>query len=288
MMPAAGSAAWRRPLAPLAALGQRLAGLDPRLVQIAFLAALLGTGVLTRDFSLRAEQMAACFAVGLATQALWVRALGLRGVGYLSALVTCFGLSVLLRADSLLVHPLAAAACLSAKFALRRNGKHLFNPTNLGVVLAIGLLPGAWVSPGQWGSDLALACWAVALGGIVARRARRIDIGLAFLGFYLLELALRVAWLGQSWSVFLHQLQSGALILFAFFMIPDPMTIPNRGAARVLFAACVAMLAFVWQYVLYSQNGLIWSLFLCAPLVPLLDRLWPGQTYAWRASRSNA
>lgn len=288
MMPAAGSAARRRPLAPLAALGQRLAGLDPRLVQIAFLAALLGTGVLTRDFSLRAEQMAACFAAGLATQALWVRALGLRGVGYLSALVTCFGLSVLLRADSLWVHPLAAAACLSAKFALRLNGKHLFNPTNLGVVLAIGLLPGAWVSPGQWGSDLALACWAVALGGIVARRARRLDIGLAFLGFYLLELALRVAWLGQSWSVFLHQLQSGALILFAFFMISDPMTIPNRGAARVLFAACVAMLAFVWQYVLYSQNALIWSLFLCAPLVPLLDRLWPGQTYAWRASRSNA
>lgn len=94
--------------------------------------------------------------------------------------------------------------------------------------------------------------------------------------------------LGQSWNVFLHQMQSGTLILFAFFMISDPMTIPNRGAARVLFAACVAMLAFVWQYVLYIPNGLIWSLFLCAPLVPLLDRLWPGQTYAWRASRSNA
>ncbi len=283
MTPVASDAAGQRGAPPPIALRRRIAGLDPRLVQIAFLAALLGTGVLTRDFSLRIEQMAACFAAGLATQAIGVHALGLRRVGYLSALVTCFGLSVLLRADSLWVHPLAAAVCLSAKFVLRVNGKHLFNPTNLGVVLALAVLPGAWVSPGQWGSDLAIACWAVVLGGIVARRARRLDIGLAFLGFYLLELALRVAWLGQSWNVFLHQLQSGALILFAFFMISDPMTIPSRGAARVVFAAGVALLAFVWQYVLYIPNALIWSLFLCAPLVPLLDRLLPGEMYTWRA-----
>ncbi len=286
MMPAAQSAA-SRPAAALmrrlAALGRRVRGADPRLVQIAFLATLLGVGVLARDFSLRAEQMALCFAAGLATQALWVRALGLNRVGYLSAIVTCFGLSVLLRADSLWVHPLAAAACLSAKFVLRVNGKHLFNPTNLGVVLSLLLLPGAWVSPGQWGSDLAIACWAVSLGGVVASRARRLDIGIAFLAFYVLALALRIAWLGQSWSVLAHQMQSGALILFAFFMISDPMTIPSRASARVLFAAGVAALAFAWQYLLYIPNGLIWSLFLCAPLVPLLDRLMPGEAYAWRA-----
>ena len=65
---------------------------DPRLYQIGFLAALLTTGIVARDFSLRWEQMLLCFAAGLATQRLWVRHLGLKRVGYLSAVVTCFGL----------------------------------------------------------------------------------------------------------------------------------------------------------------------------------------------------
>jgi Na+-transporting NADH:ubiquinone oxidoreductase subunit NqrB len=261
-----------------------LARLDVRLYQIVFLAALLGTGVLVRDFSLDPRQVVLAFAAGVATQLYWVRRLGLSGVGILSALITCFGLSVLLRADSLWVHPLAAAACLSAKFTLRMWGKHLFNPTNLGVVLAVLLLPGAWVSAGQWGSDLLVACWVVALGGIVAGRARSAGLSLAFLGFFLGAYALRVAWLGQSWAVFTHLLQNGTLLMFAFFMISDPMTAPNRPAARVVYAACVAGLAFAWQFGLFLPNGPIWALFLCAPLVPLFDRLWPAARPAWRRS----
>ncbi|KPK08947.1 MAG: hypothetical protein AMJ64_01825 [Betaproteobacteria bacterium SG8_39] len=264
----------------------RIAGalrrLDARLYQIAFLALLLGIGVLARDFSLQPEQVALTFAAGIATQRLWLRALGLSGVGVLSAVITCFGLSVLLRADSLWVHPLAAAACLSAKFVLRVHGKHLFNPTNLGVVLAVLLLPGAWVSAGQWGADLLIACWVVALGGVVANRARSFDMSAAFLAFYLGALGARVAWLGQDWSVFAHQLQSGALLVFAFFMISDPMTIPNRRAARMAYAAGVAALAYAWQYLFYAPNGPLWALFLCTPLVPLLDRIWPGERPAWR------
>lgn len=259
-----------------------LARLDARLYQILFLALLLGTGVLVRDFSLDPRQVALAFAAGIATQLFWVRRLGLSGVGILSALITCFGLSVLLRADSLWVHPLAAAACLSAKFVLRVEGKHLYNPTNLGVVLAVLLLPGTWVSPGQWGSDLLVACWVVALGGVVAGRARSAGLSLSFLAFFLGAYALRVAWLGQSWAVFLHLLQNGGLLMFAFFMISDPMTAPNHPLARIAYAACVAALAFAWQFGLFVQNGPIWALFLCAPLVPLLDRLWPGAAPAWQ------
>jgi len=262
-----------------------LAQLDARLYQIAFLALLLGAGVLARDFSLEARQVALTFVAGIATQLVWVRALGLRRVGVLSAVITCFGLAVLLRADSLWVHPLAAVACLSAKFLLRVNGKHLFNPTNLGVVIAVLLLPGAWISPGQWGADLLLACWVVALGGIVANHARSVDMSAAFLICYVGLLAARVAWLGQDWSVLAHQLQSGALLVFAFFMISDPMTIPNRVRARVAYAACVAGLAYVWQYVFYVPNGPVWALFLCAPLVPLLDRIWPGARPIWGHDR---
>src|SRR6202022_442715 len=48
---------------------------DARVFQILFLALLLTTGVLLRDFSLHPLQMALAFAAGLATQAFWLKRL---------------------------------------------------------------------------------------------------------------------------------------------------------------------------------------------------------------------
>jgi Na+-transporting NADH:ubiquinone oxidoreductase subunit NqrB len=261
---------------------KRLSFIDARFFQIVFLAALLTVGVLLRDFSLKPQQMLLAFAAGLATQAFWLRRLGLQQKGFLSAVVTCCGLSLLLRSDTLWVHPLAACLAMSSKFVLRVNGKHLYNPANLGVIAALSLLPGTWVSPGQWGSDLALAVWFLMLGTIVTQRARRLDVSWVFLSAFLGLAALRVAVLGQSWSIWWHQLGNGALLLFAFFMISDPMTIPNRTGARIAYAVIVALGAAAWQFLLFRPNALIWALFLATPLVPLFDRFFPGEKFAWR------
>jgi len=260
----------------------KLAPRDARVFQILFLAALLTTGVVLRDFSLQPLQMVFAFAAGLATQAFWLKRFGLQQKGFLSAVVTCCGLSLLLRSDTLWAHALAATLAMSSKFVLRINGKHLYNPANLGVIAAISLLPGTWVSSGQWGSDLAFAVWLLMLGTIVTQRARRLDVSWVFLGAFLGLVALRVALLGQSWAIWWHQLGNGALLLFAFFMISDPMTIPNRSGARIAYAVIVALGAAAWQYLLFKPNGLIWALFLLTPLVPVLDRMFPGQKFAWR------
>jgi enediyne biosynthesis protein E5 len=255
--------------------------LDPRLYQLLFLGLLLLTGALLRDFSIRPAQILLTFAAGLLTQSFWIRRLGLVNVNNLSAAITCFSLSLLLRADNHWIHPLAAFLAISSKFLIRIRGKHVFNPGNLGVILALLFLPGAWVSAGQWGHDVALAGWFIALGTIVVVKAKRLDISWAFLGFYLGLIGLRVLWLGQRPAVWYHQVENGSILLFAFFMISDPMTIPNRQRGRILYAALVAGLAFVWQFTLFRTNGLLWSLFLLSPLVPLLDALWPASRYEW-------
>jgi len=167
---------------------------------------------------------------------------------------------------------------------IRVNDKHLYNPANLGIIVATTLLPGAWISPGQWGNDLAFAALFVALGGTVVARARRVDIAWVFLGAWLGLVALRVLVLGQSWAVWMHQLGSGALLLFAFFMISDPMTIPNDTRGRILYAVLVACVAYAWAYVLFRPNALPWALFLATPLVPLIDRIWKAPRFEWRAA----
>jgi Na+-transporting NADH:ubiquinone oxidoreductase subunit NqrB len=254
---------------------------DPRIFQIFALGVLLAIGALVRDFSIQPTQIVLTFAAGLVAQHACWSLNPSRQRSYRSAIITCFSLSLLLRADSLLAHPLAAAAAISSKSIFRFRGKHLFNPTTFGVIFAIVLLPGAWVSPGQWGQDVAIAAWVVMLGTLVTQRARRGDISWTFAALYLGAIAVRVAYLGQRFAVWTHQLQNGALLLFAFFMISDPMTGPNSRRGRFAHAALVAAIALAWQFRFYRTNGLIWALIIAAPAVPIWDAIWPAQKFEW-------
>lgn len=258
---------------------------DPRFLQILFLGALLLAGALLYDFTLRPEQVLLDFAGGLAAQWCHLRRLNLRHRGYASAAITCLGTSVLIRADNLWVHPLAAALAVSSKFLLRVRGKHLFNPGNFGILAALLFFPGAWVSPGQWGRDTALLGWMLVLGSVVAGRAMRSDASWCFLTAYLGASALRCGFLGYEAEVFLHLLKNGSLLLFAFFMISDPMTLPDHPHARRAHAALVGLFAFVWQFVLFFQYAPLWGLFLLAPLVPAWDSAFRCQRFDWTATQ---
>lgn len=265
-----------------------IATLDARWLQIVFLGALLLCGALWRDFALDWRQAAFAFAAALFTQAMLGWRTGLPAPGLLSAVVTSLGLSILLRAESLWVHPLIAMLAIASKFILRIRGKHIFNPANLGVVVAVSFLPGTWISPGQWGSDWLVALWFLVLGMTVTRHAGRFDIAWAFIATYVALLVARVLWLDMRWAVLGNQLSSGALLLFTFFMITDPRTTPDDRAMRVVYAALVAALAFAWQYVWFRSAGPVWALFLMTPLVPVLDLLVPAPRHEWRPQREAA
>ena len=116
----------------------------------------------------------------------------------------------------------------------------------------------------------------------MVNRAARSDVTYAFLTFYLAVLFGRALWLGQPMAIPLHQVESGAFLIFTFFMISDPRTTPDSRAGRVLFALLVALGAGYVHFVLYRPNGLLLSLFFLSPAVPLIDRLLPGSRYVWR------
>jgi Na+-translocating ferredoxin:NAD+ oxidoreductase RnfD subunit len=255
---------------------------DPRVLQIAALGTLLATGAWLRDFTIRPEQAALTLAAAVLAQAAGARLTAAPRANLSSAVITALSLSLLLRADNAWAHPAAALAAIGGKFSIRVRGKHVFNPANLGIVIALLAVPGTWVSAGQWGADFAFAGWFVALGGLVIVRARRADVTLAFLACHLGLLALRVARLSQPAAVWLHQMQSGALLLFAFFMISDPRTLPDDRRGRLVHAALAACLAYLWQFTLYRPNALLWALFLSAPAVPLWDAIWPAAQYEWQ------
>src|SRR5207253_4660052 len=178
------------------------------------------------------------------------------------------------RTNSLVLAGLTALVTISSKFVLRWRGKHIFNPTNFGIVLMIILTRGAvWVSPGQWGDFTFFAFLVICLGGLVVNRASRADVTLAFLCAWAALLFGRSLWLGEPMTIPLHRLHNGALLIFAFFMISDPKTTPNSRTGRILFAALVALGAGFVQFKLFRTNGLLWSLVVFSLAVPFIDWL---------------
>jgi hypothetical protein len=204
-----------------------------------------------------------------------------------SALISGLSLSLLLRTNYLALAVATAALTILSKFTLRRRGKHIFNPTNFGIVAMMLATGRVWVSPGQWGSAAFFTFLLLCLGSLVVNRAARSDVTYAFAGFYLAILFGRSLWLGQPLAIPLHQLESGAFLIFTFFMISDPKSTPDSRAGRILFALLVALGAGAVHFVLYRPNGLILALAACAPLTPLIDRLLPGRRYRWAATPSN-
>jgi hypothetical protein len=254
---------------------------DPRYYQIIVLSLLLGYGILELDFGIRWQNALTIVAAALAVQFLGTRYAGLPRFDPLSPLITSMSLTLLLRTDTIWLAATAASLAIGSKFLLRYRGKHIFNPANFALVSLMLLSDHAWISSGQWGSAaigaFALAC----LGFLVLTRARRAETTIAFILIYAALLFGRAIWLDDPFSIPLHQIQNGALLIFAFFMISDPKTTPNTAAGRILFAALVASVAYTIQFIYYQPNGPILALIMCAPMVPVIDSLLRGRIYRW-------
>jgi hypothetical protein len=151
---------------------------------------------------------------------------------------------------------------MASKYLIRWRGRHIFNPSNLGLVIAfVALGPKLtepqdlwWIPPGPW---LIVTYAVLVIGGLlIAWELRLLGLEVAFMagfaGFTALALALvpdhcMVA----SWHVApmcgreLWQIlvTSPELLVFGLFMLPDPRTVPDGPTARVAFGILVAILA---------------------------------------------
>lgn len=254
---------------------------DPRLYQIATLGSLLVYGVGYLEFDLPLSHAVAILITVLLTQLVATRLSGRPGFDPKSALISGLSLCLLLRTNSIELAVMTAVLAIGSKFVLRVRGKHVFNPTNFALVAMVLLTGSVWVSPGQWGNTAVFGFLMASAGGLVVNRAARSDVTFAFLISYAALLIGRSLWLGEPMSIPFHRLESGALVLFAFFMISDPKTTPDSRTGRFLFAVLVTAGAWVVQFKLFRTNGLLWSLALFSIAVPLVDRLLPGPRYAW-------
>jgi hypothetical protein len=188
-----------------------------------------------------------------------------------SAMLTGSGVALILR-DVGTVHgeywswrswylfALVAAFSVLTKYVFKFRGTHVFNPSNVGLVVAFLVLGSDRVEPLDfWWSPLngwmILAYGIILTGGVlITSRLRLLSMGVAFWA----ALTVAVGILAASGHCFVARwsfapvcgasfwwviVTSPEILIFLFFMITDPKTTPGGNVARIAFGAAVALAA---------------------------------------------
>jgi hypothetical protein len=188
---------------------------------------------------------------------------------------------------------LVAGVSLLSKYVIKYRGTHIFNPSNIGLVAAFLVIGSAVVEPLDFwwaplGFPMLLAYAIILVGGIlITRRLHLLEMAVA----YWIVLAIGLGVLAASghcmiatWSstpvcnerFWAALVTSPEILIFLFFMITDPKTVPVGRPARVVFAATLGVMTTLLiapQTVEYGAKvGLLASLALWSPLRGLFDR----------------
>jgi len=190
-----------------------------------------------------------------------------------------------------------AAFALLTRHIIRYRGSHLFNPSNVGLVIAFLVLGSTRVEPLDfWWAPLngwMIAAYAVILvGGLLITRRLRL---LAAAATFWVALACGIGLLSASghcmsarwafapvcgfdyWRVIVT---SPEVLIFLFFMITDPKTVPAGRVGRITFGLLVAVVSTVLMAPQTTEFdtkvALLGGLVLVCAIRPLLDKLIPA------------
>jgi Na+-transporting NADH:ubiquinone oxidoreductase subunit NqrB len=255
---------------------------DARHYQILYLSGFLMYGIIALKWEITMQQLIVVIGSSLVTQFLWLKLADKPMSGLKSALITALGLCLILKSASLLTLVVAAVVAISSKFILKIKNKHLFNPANFGIIFSVLILGDAWISPGQWGSSAIFLFALSVFGGIVLMKIGRLETSLVFLGsLFLMEFGRMYVYQGWEMDVVFHKFSNGTLLLFTFFMITDPMTIPNARKSRIIWALILATATFILGNFMQIYTAPIWVLFFMTPITVFFDKIWPAVKFEW-------
>jgi enediyne biosynthesis protein E5 len=222
---------------------------DPRWLQLAFLFSFVIYALRAPGFSRSPAQLAAGVATCvLADGALlyFYRRLLLLPV---SGLISSMGLLLLCDSPSVWPYPVIGLLAILSKQIIRIRGKHLFNPLNFGIVVALLFLSADMtVAAGRWGGSMLGMGLVACLGVFTVYRAKRLDLSATWLATFALGAAVRSAITGAKLLTVLGPMTGASFALFTFFMITDPMTTPETRRGRVVYAVALGVVDGALRY----------------------------------------
>lgn len=191
-----------------------------------------------------------------------------------SAYITGISVGILIRSPAFWPYALCSLISITSKYAIRWHGRHLWNPSNLGVSAMLFLAPATVATLSvQWGNTLwpMLVVWA--LGSMIIWRLRRFHICATYALSFLAGSFVRSAYMGDPWLAEVAPITGPMYQLFVFFMITDPKTTVRTKWGQCLVAFLVALVEMILR-----MNRIVhapyYALFLVGPAASAVEIWW--------------
>jgi Na+-transporting NADH:ubiquinone oxidoreductase subunit NqrB len=188
-----------------------------------------------------------------------------------SAYVSGISVGILVRSPAFWPYALCAAISITSKYVLRVRGRHLWNPTNFGIVmmllLAADTVAGLSV---QWGNNLLPMVFVWVLGTFILRAVGRLHITLTYVAAFLFFGYVRSLATGHPFLSEVAPITGPMYQLFIFFMITDPKTTVRPKWAQSLVAVLIAALEMIFRLMQFVYAP-FYALFIIGPIANAIE-----------------
>ena len=244
---------------------------DPRFLAPILITCILIAGQITFGFLESWSRTFLAIATAIVVELVTVRALYGKWPHLASAYVSGISVGILVRSPAFWPYALCSAISITSKYVLRIQGRHLWNPTNFGIVamllLASDTVAGLSV---QWGNNLLPMIFVWVLGTVILRAVGRLHITLTYVAAFFVFALVRSLATGHPFLSEVAPITGPMYQLFIFFMITDPKTTVGPKWAQSVVVVVIAAVETIFRLMQFVYAP-FYALFIVGPIANLIE-----------------
>jgi Na+-translocating ferredoxin:NAD+ oxidoreductase RnfD subunit len=188
-----------------------------------------------------------------------------------SAYISGISIGMLVRSPEIWPYALCSAISITSKYLIRVDGRHIWNPSNLGIVAMLVLASDTVASLSvQWGNTWLPMVTVWLFGAVIIHSLGRFHITLTYVMSFIAFAAVRAAVTGHPFLAEAAPITGPMYQLYIFFMITDPKTTVRTKKGQMLVAFLVAAMEAALR-LLQFVHAPYYSLVIVGPVAMLIQ-----------------
>jgi enediyne biosynthesis protein E5 len=260
------------PRAPLpAAGGGTLARIDKRYLAPILVTIVLLVGQLAFGFLESWSRTVLAIATAIGVEVILSKLFSGKWPHLASSYISGISIGMLVRSPALWPYALCSAISITSKYVLRVDGRHIWNPSNFGIVAMLVLASDAVASLSvQWGNMLLPMVVVWCFGSVIIHTLGRFHITLTYVASFIGFALIRSMITGHPFLSEVAPITGPMYQLFIFFMITDPKTTVRSFRGQCLVAFLVAAVEAGFRLLQFVHSP-YYALFLVGPAANLIE-----------------
>jgi enediyne biosynthesis protein E5 len=188
-----------------------------------------------------------------------------------SSYISGISVGMLVRSPAFWPYALCSAISITSKYVLRVQGRHIWNPSNFGIVAMLVLASDAVAGLSvQWGNTLLPMVVVWCFGGVIIHSLGRLHITATYVASFVALAYVRAIVSGHPFLSEVAPMTGPMYQLFIFFMITDPKTTVRPVWGQSLVAFLVAVVEAIFR-LLQWVHAPYYALFVVGPAANLIE-----------------